>query len=129
MPAKADRIKVEAGDLLIADTWGGGGCGDPYEREVEKVVFDVQAGLVTREGARRYGVIVDHDLNADVAATERLRAELRTARKQVKLFDRGFDSIDELKARCLAETGLEPPRQPQFSGRVRAPRRKTGKAA
>jgi len=128
MPSKADRIKVEAGDLLMSDTWGGGGCGDPFEREVEKVVFDVQAGLVTPEGARRYGVVVNDDLTVDTAATERLRKELRAARKEVKLFDRGFESIDELKARCAAETGLEPPRQPQFSARVR-PRRKTGKAA
>jgi hypothetical protein len=33
----------------------------------------------------------------------------------VKLFDRGFDSIDELKSRCLAETGLAPPEQPKFT--------------
>ena len=51
LPSKIDRIKVEAGDLLLSDTWGGGGCGDPFEREVEKVVFDVQAGLVTPQGA------------------------------------------------------------------------------
>ena len=33
LPAKVDRIKVEAGDLLLSDTWGGGGCGDPLERD------------------------------------------------------------------------------------------------
>jgi N-methylhydantoinase B len=37
------------------------------------------------------------------------------ARGAVKLFDRGFDSIEELKARCLAETGLPPPEAPTFS--------------
>ena len=36
-------------------------------------------------------------------------------RGSVKLFDRGFESIEELKARCKAETGLEPPTQPQFT--------------
>jgi hypothetical protein len=46
----------------------------------------------------------------------------------VKLFDRGFDSIDELKARCRKETGLEPPRQPQFSQRV-TEKKKASKAA
>ncbi|MEY4357280.1 MAG: hypothetical protein RL469_606, partial [Pseudomonadota bacterium] len=32
-----------------------------------------------------------------------------------KIFDRGFESIDELKARCKAETGFEPPRAPVFT--------------
>jgi N-methylhydantoinase B len=127
MPSKMDRIKVAAGDLLIADTWGGGGCGDPYEREVDKVVFDVQSGLVTVEGARRYGVVIREDLTADVKATDRLRAQLRAERKEVKLFDRGFESIDELKQRCRQETGHEAPRAPQFTQRARP--RKVGRAA
>ena len=50
---RCDRVKVEAGDLLLSDTWGGGGWGDPFEREVEKVAFDVQAGLVTPTGRAR----------------------------------------------------------------------------
>ncbi|MDQ1311205.1 MAG: N-methylhydantoinase, partial [Pseudomonadota bacterium] len=131
MPSKIDRIKVEAGDLLIADTWGGGGCGDPYDREVERVVFDVQAGLVTPKGALSYGVVVNDDLTADVAATDKLRAKLKAERGPVKLFDRGFDSIDELKARCETETGLPPPRQPRFTPRVKAAVKaaKRGKAA
>ena len=40
-------------------------------------------------------------------------------RGAVKLFDRGFESIDELKGRCEAETGLPPPAQPQFSQQAR----------
>ena len=47
-PSKIDRIKVEPGDLLLSDTWGGGGCGDPLERDAALVQFDVEAGLVTR---------------------------------------------------------------------------------
>jgi hypothetical protein len=39
-------------------------------------------------------------------------------RGQVKLFDRGFESIAELKERCLAETGLAPPQQPRFVNRL-----------
>jgi len=35
-----------------------------------------------------------------------------------KLFDRGFDSLEELKARCKADTGLDAPTQPEFSRRV-----------
>ena len=113
--SKLDHVKVEAGDLLISDTWGGGGCGDPLEREPEKVKFDLDAGLVTREGAQRYGVVFDTRGDLDIEATVRLRATLASERKTIKLFDRGFDSIEELKARCLQETGLPPPRQPAFA--------------
>ncbi|MDE2349650.1 MAG: hydantoinase B/oxoprolinase family protein, partial [Gammaproteobacteria bacterium] len=115
LPSKIDHVKVEPGDLLIADTWGGGGCGDPLERELDKVKFDVDAGLVTREGARRYGVVLDAGGAVDAAASAKLRAEMAKRRGPAALFDRGFTSIEELKARCLAETGLAPPVQPKFS--------------
>ncbi len=115
LPSKCDRIKVNAGDLLYFDTWGGGGCGDPLEREPEKVAFDVEAGLVTRAGARRYGVVLNDKGAVDASATKQLREKMRTERGKPKLFDRGFESIDELKGRCKAETGLEAPAQPQFT--------------
>jgi N-methylhydantoinase B len=115
LPSKIDHVKVEAGDLLIADTWGGGGWGDPLERAASQVAFDVVAGLVTVDGAKRYGVIVTADGVVDEKATEALRAKMRTNRGPKKIFDRGFESIEELKARCKAETGFDPPGQPRFT--------------
>jgi N-methylhydantoinase B len=115
LPSKCDHVKVEIGDLLLYDTWGGGGCGDPLERDVAKVVFDVGAGLVTPDGARRYGVVIAADGAADEQATRELRERMARERGAVKLFDRGFESLDELKERCEAETGLPPPTQPEFS--------------
>jgi len=115
LPSKIDHVKVEAGDLLIADTWGGGGWGDPLERAASQVAFDVVAGLVTVDGAKRYGVIVSADGVVDEKATEALRAKMRTNRGPKKIFDRGFESIEELKARCKAETGFDPPGQPRFT--------------
>jgi len=115
LPAKVDRIRVEAGDLLLSDTWGGGGCGDPLERDPSLVQFDVDAGLVTVAGARRYGVVLKDDLSVDAAATTALRKRMASERGDKKLFDRGFDTIENLKARCREETGLEPPQQPQFA--------------
>jgi N-methylhydantoinase B len=122
LPSKCDRVKVEAGDLLYFDTWGGGGCGDPLERETARVAFDVKAGLVTVAGARRYGVVIDANGVVDEAATTKLRAKMAKARGPVKLFDRGFDSIEELKGRCLKETKLPPPAAPQFTARAAARR-------
>ena len=45
---------------MIAHTPGGGGWGDPYEREPERVLRDVRDGVVSVEAARReYGVVID----------------------------------------------------------------------
>ena len=114
LPSKCDGIDVEAGDLLYFETWGGGGWGDPLKRPPEKVAFDVRAGLVTAEGARRYGVVVSEEGELDEAATGELRKKQAASGKRGELFDRG-GSIEELKARCRAETGLEPPEAPRFS--------------
>ncbi len=117
LDSKCDRIKVEADDLLYFDTWGGGGWGDPLQRPAERVLFDVDAGLVTVDGARSYGVVITGDSGSyavDESATESLRADMAEARGDTKLFDFGFESIEELKARCEEETGLAPPAQPEF---------------
>ena len=132
MPSKCDRIVVAAGDLLYFDTWGGGGCGDPLERETSKVAFDVEAGLVTVDGARRYGVVVSEEGVVDEAASAKLRAKMAKARGAVQLFDRGFTSMEELKARCETETTLPAPKAPQFTRRTVSAKPKAksnGKAA
>ena len=114
LPSKCDHVKVEEGDLFLFCTWGGGGWGDPYKRDSDKVAQEVRRGLVSREGAERYGVLLNDDLSVDVKATEELRVKLSEARGEPQMFNRGFDSIEELKARCFEETGLQPPADPVF---------------
>ncbi|MCO6410990.1 hydantoinase B/oxoprolinase family protein [Hoeflea alexandrii] len=112
IPSKCDRVAVEPGDMLYFNTWGGGGWGDPLARDAELVAMDVKRGLVTPEGARRYGVVIE-DGEVDTRATRKLREKM--AADQVKpLFNRGFESIEELKGRCKKETGFEPPVAPVF---------------
>lgn len=118
IPSKCDRIEVNPGDILYFNTWGGGGWGDPTARDAELVLLDVRRGQVTVEGARRYGVVIS-DCKVDGAATQALRAEMNARPKPDGLFDRGFTSIEELKARCKAETGFEAPRAPVFRNRPR----------
>ena len=113
LPSKCDRIEVGSGDILYFNTWGGGGCGDPLKREVERVEFDVRAGLVSMDGAKRYGVVMNADRRVNLKRTETLRARMAQKRGKVPMFDRGGD-IETLKKRCLKETGLQPPRQPEF---------------
>ncbi|MEM1413063.1 MAG: hydantoinase B/oxoprolinase family protein [Pseudomonadota bacterium] len=114
LPSKAEGIKVKAGDLLYFNTWGGGGWGDPYDRDAALVAADVAKGLVSAEGAKRYGVVLDDAGTVDEAATESLREELRKQRGDTALFNFG-GSIEEIKVRCKAETHLEPPEQPTFA--------------
>lgn len=118
LPSKSEGIKVQKGDLLYFNTWGGGGWGDPYERDAELVRADVNRGLATATGAKRYGVVIAADGSVDGAATEMLRQELRAKRGEVELFNFG-GSIEEIKNRCKAETHLEPPVAPTFA-RARA---------
>ncbi|MEM8756083.1 MAG: hydantoinase B/oxoprolinase family protein, partial [Pseudomonadota bacterium] len=113
VPSKCDRIHVEPGDVLHFNTWGGGGWGDPLKRDALLVLADVKRGLVTETGARRYGVVVA-DGAVDEAATAELREAMAGRRGDTKLFDRGFESIEELKSRAKAETGFEPPADPVF---------------
>lgn len=69
-------------DILYMRMSSGGGYGDPLEREAEKVLRDVQDGIVSRRDAREiYGVVIDGDEPMlDRAATEGLRVQLFKAR-------------------------------------------------
>jgi len=129
MVSKCDRVHVAAGDTLYFNTWGGGGWGDPLKREAAQVALDVDRGLVTVEGAKRYGVVLNADLSVDQRASDDLRRQMDADRGPIELFDRG-GTMEELKARCLADTSFEPPRQPIFQkwmGRDNA--RRQGSAA
>ena len=113
LPAKVEGIKVKEGDVLYFNTWGGGGWGDPYARDPELVRTDVARGLVTPDGARRYGVVITDNHSVDAAATAALRATLVAERDDIPLFNRG-GTIEELRSRCEAETHLSAPVSPTF---------------
>jgi N-methylhydantoinase B len=108
---KVEEVEVEAGDQLHFITWGGGGWGDPLERDPALVTLEISQGLVTADGARSYGVVADAAGKVDATATAALRAEIRGSRGPLALFDYG-PGIAALRANCLAETGLPAPSQP-----------------
>jgi N-methylhydantoinase B len=111
LPSKVHDVAVAKGDVLHFVTWGGGGWGDPLARDPSLVALEVQRGLVTVEGAARYGVVLDGS-TVDIAATsalrERLRAELPG---KPPVFNMG-PPLAEILANCEAETGLPAPRVP-----------------
>ena len=73
---------LSAGDVSIADMGGGGGWGDPLERDPAAVREDVLDEYVSLDGARRdYGVVIDgKTLEMEEEATKRLREEMARER-------------------------------------------------
>lgn len=58
--AIGDVEPIRTGDTVTHCTPGGGGYGDPRERDIASVVADMRAGLVSREAAlAQYGVAID----------------------------------------------------------------------
>ncbi|GGD79484.1 hydantoinase B/oxoprolinase family protein [Croceicoccus mobilis] len=110
---KVEDVAVEANDILHFITWGGGGWGDPLERDPALVAKEIKQGLVTADGARAYGVVISDAGEVDDLATANLREEMRQSRGAVPLFDYGPD-IEALRAGCEAETGLSAPVQPEW---------------
>jgi N-methylhydantoinase B len=81
-PYRVPFWETQPGAQLRYITAGGGGWGNPFEREPYRVLRDVRDGYVTIDGAARdYGVAVTGDperdpegIAIDVGATERLRS-------------------------------------------------------
>jgi len=71
--------QLKPGDVVTIDAAGGGGHGNPMEREPEMVERDVAEGYVSIEGAKQeYGVVIDAEtLKIDAGATRKLRETLR----------------------------------------------------
>ena len=86
-----DAVPVKANDLIRLTTPGGGGWGDPLERDIELARMDVIRRLVSIGSAEKhYGIVMDPDTHeVDVTATEKLRKEIAEERGPVKLIDRG----------------------------------------
>ncbi|MDA8048970.1 MAG: hydantoinase B/oxoprolinase family protein [Rhodospirillales bacterium] len=76
-----DTIACDPGDVVHIHSPGGGGRGDPLERDPVRVLLDVVRGYVSlAAAAREYGVLL-HDGAVDVAATAARRAVLRRERQ------------------------------------------------
>lgn len=109
---KVEEVTVAEGDQLHFITWGGGGWGNPLERDPELVALEIRQGLVSVDGAREYGVVIASDGTVDQSATDSLRADMAS---QIIETDSPFNfgpDIDTLRANCLEETGLPAPIQP-----------------
>ncbi len=105
LPSKVENIPVSAGDTLVFNTAGGGGLGDPLERDAEFVATEVQRGLISaREAKEAYGVVVGDDGSLDTDATETRREEIRSTREPSGQFDFGpLPKYDDLAEQIATE--------------------------
>ena len=72
--ASKGTFEVVPGQVVSVHTAGGGGYGDPFQREPKDVLTDVVRGKISIEQARRdYGVVITDDGDVDAQETERLR--------------------------------------------------------
>lgn len=71
--------QLKTGDVVTIDSAGGGGYGNPFDRDPDMVEQDVIEGYVTIERAKEdYGVIIDSKtLKVDKEATIRLREKMK----------------------------------------------------
>jgi N-methylhydantoinase B len=79
----ADWVPIHAGERIMYDYGGGGGWGDPLDRDPQAVLDDVLDEYVSVDGAHEdYGVVLTGSLAnltlaIDEDATNALRAERR----------------------------------------------------
>ena len=85
LPSKADGT-LYMGDILRFYPPGGGGWGDPLDREEELVLKDFKNGVVTSEFAGKlYGVVLTKSGDIDLDMTKELRDSMRRERQQFKV--------------------------------------------
>jgi N-methylhydantoinase B/oxoprolinase/acetone carboxylase alpha subunit len=73
---------IQPGDIVWTKSGGGGGVGDPLEREPEKVRWDLMNEYITQETALQiYGVVIDpQTFLVDEEATRALRKKRKAAK-------------------------------------------------
>ncbi|MEJ8573636.1 hydantoinase B/oxoprolinase family protein [Microbaculum marinum] len=76
--SKDQGIPMQAGDRVEVMTPGGGGYGDPYQRDAAAVLRDWRMGYYTTDQIRDlFGVAIGDDGTVDMPETSRLRGDAR----------------------------------------------------
>ena len=79
LPSKLPNLAAKAGDRVVVTGPCGGGYGDPFTRDPQRVLNDVLDGHTSVALARsQYGVVLDPARGVDDRATAELRAAKAT---------------------------------------------------
>ena len=85
LPGKVGGFPLQADDVLLMESSGGGGFGDPLTRDPAAVAKDLAVGYVPPPAAERASAVIWRDGAVDAAATRARRETLRAARPRVRL--------------------------------------------
>jgi N-methylhydantoinase B len=94
---KVDVLRVDRGSVVSFRSAGGGGWGNPYERDLDLVLSDLENGLLSPEMAvSQYGVVTKRHpgggYEIDCAATEETRKHFQGLQKSNdSLYDLGME--------------------------------------
>jgi N-methylhydantoinase B len=99
------NVPCGAGDEFTRPSAGGGGFGDPLERDPAAVREDVADGYVSIERARKdYGVVV-REVDAELAAYEVDEAATATEREQIRAARHGWLEEDAVAVAARYRSG------------------------
>ncbi len=128
-PGKAAGFPLRRGDVVVMETAGGGGFGDPLERAGASVLADVRAGYVTERGARRDYAVFIREEAVDEEKTGARREAVRAARRALAVVPREEEPPGDARRRChvhpatLARWNLRPGDLVELCGKWRVPLR------
>jgi N-methylhydantoinase B len=123
-PGKATGMLLREGDVLVMQSAGGGGYGDPLFRDPALVAADVASGYVSSERARSdYGVVV-----GDARATEKLRQRLASEAMSLQVVPDETNAYEGIRGRHRVlrlhpSSGLKANQLVELLGRHPAPLR------
>jgi N-methylhydantoinase B len=105
LPGKVSGFPLQPDDVLLMESSGGGGFGDPLDRDLARLAADVAEGYVTRAAAETIYGVVWRDGTIDEAGTADRRATLRARRTRIRLTaGAGLDAERGRLIRLDAET-------------------------
>ncbi|OGA22935.1 MAG: hypothetical protein A3H34_01680 [Betaproteobacteria bacterium RIFCSPLOWO2_02_FULL_67_19] len=111
VPGKVGGFALTQGDIVRIETAGGGGYGDPLNRDPARVCYDVSQQYLSGDQARkRYGVVLGTGDALDDEATHAERARLRAARVIVAVQAAEQDEFDGPRRRIRVS--------PEIAGRL-----------
>jgi len=103
-----ENTGMDVNDVFFLQWQGGGGYGDPLNRDPESVALDHREGRVTTDGAaEHYGVVFSRSLDIDVPATLALRQATRRRREERSSHTPDAPRLDLADARRLNDNLVE----------------------
>jgi N-methylhydantoinase B len=115
---------LREGDVLVMQSAGGGGYGDPLARDRARVEQDVASGYVSAQCARSdYGVVV-----GDAKATQKLRRQIASETVSLRVLPDEAEAYEGIRGRHRVlrlhpSSGLEANQLIELLGRHPAPLR------